>query len=87
MGIHVCCVVGLANKRTRTHIALERFCASIGMSPMVLLEVPEERIVMIQIDYEILDEYSPFCAELLTADRTRVLLVRNLMRGHVCLNT
>lgn len=36
----MCCVVGLANKRTGTHIALERLCASIGMSPMVLLEVP-----------------------------------------------
>lgn len=57
MGIHVCCVVGLANERARTHIALERFRASIGMSPMVLLEVPEVRMVRILNGSQILNEY------------------------------
>lgn len=40
MGVHVSGVVGLAHKRTRTHVALERFCAAIGVSPMMLLQIP-----------------------------------------------
>lgn len=40
MSVHVCGVVGLAHKRTRTHIALERFCAAVRVCPMVLLEIP-----------------------------------------------
>lgn len=64
MSIHVCCVVGLTYKRTRTHSALEGLCAAICVRPMVLLKIP-------------------LCAEHLVADRTRVLLVGELMRRHV----
>lgn len=40
MCIHMCGVVGLSYERTRTHIALERFCAAICVGPMMLLEIP-----------------------------------------------
>lgn len=40
MGVHVSRVVCLAYKRTRTHIALERFCAAIGVGPVVLFQIP-----------------------------------------------
>lgn len=40
MGIHVRCVVGLTHKRTRTDVALERFCAAIRVRPVMLLQIP-----------------------------------------------
>lgn len=40
MSVHVSRVVGLAHERTRTHVALERFCAAIGVRPVVLLQIP-----------------------------------------------
>jgi hypothetical protein len=40
MGIHVRRVIGLTHKSTWTDIALERFCASIGVRPVMLLQIP-----------------------------------------------
>jgi hypothetical protein len=40
MGIHMGCVIGFSHKCTRTDVALERLCATVGVCPMMLLQIP-----------------------------------------------
>ena len=40
MSVHVSGVVSFPYERARTHVALEGLCASTGVRPVVLLQIP-----------------------------------------------